>query len=505
VLDKAGAFKPTWRMLRLRPITTIALVGTLFLSGCGGGGGGSTAAVAPSTTTPPTTSQSCSLRDRQIWAEQQIREWYLFPEDLPVSLDPEPYSTVNAYIDALTATARAQNKDRFTTYVTSIAQENAYNASGQTAAFGIRLGYDATNRTVTILDSYETGPAFSAGLTRGVRITAVGDRPDSLVSVSDLFVRGGSAAVSEALGAATVGVTRTIRYAPLLGPETTVTVTKAEFNIPPVSPTFGTQILTSGSQKIGYINLRTFIASAETPLREAFLRFRTAGVDRVVIDFRYNGGGLLSTAELMGDLMGRSRLTSDLFSRVTFRPSKSNENSTRLFRDVPQSISPRALAFVTTGSTASASELVAAGMLPWTRGNIWMVGENSYGKPVGQIAIDRSACDDRLRIIAFAVQNADGDGDYYSGLKSVFDRRGEKTCTAPDNPALAMGNPAEGQTAAAISALNGVSCSPIVDTAGRISMPTETEVPAAGPVRFTGKMLPSTVPSPAQRDMPGLY
>lgn len=492
-------------MLRLRPITSIALAVTLFLSGCGGGGGGGTAAVAPSTTTPPTTSQSCTLRDRQIWAEQQIREWYLFPEDLPASLDPEPYATVNAYIDALTANARAQNKDRFTTYVTSIAQENAYNASGQTAAFGIRLGYDSANRTVTILDSYETGPAFSAGLTRGVRITAVGDRPDSLVSVSDLFVRGGSSAVSDALGAAAVGITRTIRYAPLVGPETTVTVTKAEFNIPPVSPTFGTQIITSGSQKIGYINLRTFIASAETPLREAFQRFRTAGVDRVVIDFRYNGGGLVSVAELMGDLMGRNRLASDLFSRITFRPSKFSENSTHLFREAPQSIAPKALTFITTGSTASASELVAAGMLSWTRGNISMVGQNSYGKPVGQIAIDRSACDDRLRIIAFAVQNADGDGDYYTGLKSIFDRHGEKTCQAQDTPSLAMGNPAEGQTAAALSVLNGASCTPISGSAGLISMAPDTNVPVTGSVHFTGRMLPSNTPNPAQRDMPGLY
>ena len=492
-------------MLRLRPIISIALVTTLFLSGCGGGGGGGTASVAPSTTTPSTSAQSCTLRDRQLWAEQQIREWYLFPEDLPVSLDPQPYGTVNAYIDALTANARAQNKDRFTTYVTSIAQENAYNASGQTAAFGIRLGYDSTNRTVTILDSYETGPAFSAGLTRGVRITAVGDRSDNLVSVSDLFARGGSAAVSDALGPSTVGVSRVIRFQPLVGAETTVTVTKAEFNIPPVSPTFGTQIINSGGQSIGYINLRTFIATAETPLREAFQRFRTAGVDRVVIDFRYNGGGLVSVADLMGDLMARNRLTSDLFSRISFRPSKSSENTTHLFRDAPQSIAPKALSFITTGSTASASELVAAGMLSWTRGNISMVGENSYGKPVGQIAVDRTACDDRLRIIAFAVQNADGDGDYYTGLKSIFDRHGEKTCSAPDTPGLAMGNPAEGQTAAAISALNGASCTAMADTAGRISMVPESEVSADGPVRFTGKMLPSSVPSPAQRDMPGLY
>ena len=93
-------------MVQMRAFLSVVLCTTLFLSGCGGGGGEGTAAVAPSTTTPPTSAQSCTLRDRQLWAEQQIREWYLFPEDLPVNLDPEPYPTVNAYIDALTATAR---------------------------------------------------------------------------------------------------------------------------------------------------------------------------------------------------------------------------------------------------------------------------------------------------------------------------------------------------------------------------------------------------------------
>jgi hypothetical protein len=207
----------------------------------------------------------------------------------------------------------------------------------------------------------------------------------------------------------------------------------------------------------------------------------------------------------MGDLMGRSRLTTDLFSRITFRPSKSSQNSSHLFTVAPQSLAPKALAFITTGSTASASELVAAGMLPWTRGNIWMVGENSYGKPIGQIAIDRTVCDDRLRVIAFAVKNADGDGDYYTGLKSVFDRRGEKTCAAPDTPTLAMGNPAEGQTAVALSALSGASCTPMSDGAARMSALSDTESSATVSAPFTGRLLPATAPSPAQRDMPGLY
>ncbi|CAN5696110.1 hypothetical protein BH11PSE6_BH11PSE6_18490 [soil metagenome] len=101
-----------------------------MLSGCGGGGGDSLASGGGGgggggtpTPTPPTS--GCSLRERQDWAAAQLREWYLFPETLPTSLNPAAYTSVDDYIDAMTATARSQRRDRYFTYLTSIAEENA--------------------------------------------------------------------------------------------------------------------------------------------------------------------------------------------------------------------------------------------------------------------------------------------------------------------------------------------------------------------------------------------
>ena len=47
-------------------------------------------------------------------------------------------------------------------------------------------------------------------------------------------------------------------------------------------------------------------------------------------------------------------------------------------------------------------------MVPYLGSNMALVGANTYGKPVGQIAIDKTSCDDRFRVIAFATQNAAG-------------------------------------------------------------------------------------------------
>ena len=483
-------------MPRLRSVLTPVLAAALTLAGCGGGGGSSGGgSITPAPTPAP--SPQCTLRERQLWAEAQIREWYLFPEDLPASLSPDGFATVQAYIDALTATARAANKDRFFTYITSIADENAFFASGQTAAFGIRLEYDSAASRVFILDVFETGPAFAAGFDRSAELLAIGTSPETLVPVATLFAQGGSAAVSDALGPSRAGVTRTIRFT-LAGTERTVTITRAEFNIPPVSSRFGVQLFDEpGIGKVGYVNLRSFISTAETPLRSAFARFRTEGATRIIIDYRYNSGGLVRIAEVMGDLLGQNRRASDVFSFTTFRPSKASENETRLFRTAPEAVAPTDLAFITTESSASASELVANAMLPYFQNRLTLVGGNTAGKPVGQIAVDRAACDDRLRIVAFATQNASRQGDYFTGLAPYLPSRGGRTCAAADQYQVPIGRNEE-SVAIAVAAVQGEACSTI--SAAISAARAENSQPA--PRRLP---LLAATPSAAQREMPGTF
>src|SRR3546814_12355514 len=67
-----------------------------------------------------------------------------------------PYTTLfRSYIDALVAPARALNKDRFFTYITSIAEENAFFANGSSAGFGVLMAYDGVNQRIIIAEAYE--------------------------------------------------------------------------------------------------------------------------------------------------------------------------------------------------------------------------------------------------------------------------------------------------------------------------------------------------------------
>lgn len=463
-----------------------------MVASCGGSSGaptGSTPTPTPTVTPTPTpTTAQCSLSSRQAWTLAQLQEWYLFPDDLNTAVNPASHATVQSYIDALVAPARAQSKDRYFTYITSIAEENAFFQQGASAGFGVRLGYDTGARRVFVIEAFEGAPAFGQNIDRGAELLAIGTSEANLQTVNSLMAANGPTGVINALGPDTAGTTRVIRLRDSSGIERTVSLSKAEYALDPVSDRYGYKIINDGAKQVGYINLRTFIDTAAPDLAEAYGAFRSAGVTELVIDFRYNGGGLISIAELMGDLMGRNR-GGQVFDYVTFRDSKSSNNSTYRFSPTSQSIQPTKIAFIATAGTASASEMVINGMQPYLPDTQFaLVGTNTFGKPVGQIALDQSACDDRLRVVALKVENADRNGDYYTGLANTV----PNTCAAQDDISAQLGDPAENMLSVALDFLGGRACTPITATR------------TAQSVRDAGFLQPAA-PNTAQRNVPGIF
>lgn len=488
--------------------TAISLVLALQLAACGGGGsGGSSSAPPPtgggSTPTPTPTSAACGLRAKQDFADRVLNEWYLFPE-LLATANQASFTNLDDYLDARVAPARAQNRDRFFTFSTSIAEENALINSGSSAGFGVRLAYDTANRRVFVVEAYENANGFAAGLDRGSEITAIGTSSADLQSVASLFASGGAQAVVNALGPSDPGVTRVLRFTQPGGAVIERSIAKTNFALDPLSDRYGALILNDGGKRVGYINLRTFIISdAANQLRTAFGQFSAQGVTELIIDLRYNGGGLVSVADTFGDLMGRGRVGL-VWSKEVLRASKSSENSTRLFRTEANAIAPTKVAVITTGSSASASELVTNSLIPYLGSNLALVGANSFGKPVGQFGFDLNECDLRVRAVAFRTVNANDQGDYYTGLASVV----PNTCRAGDDIAFPLGDPREASIAAALGFLGGRSCSPITSTSRSASAAGGT---SQSDTTFGGADLPEREllqprrPRPAQHELPGLY
>lgn len=483
--------------------TALSLVLALQLAACGGGGGSSsgppTGGVTP---TPTPTTAACSLRARQDFADQVLNEWYLFPE-LLATANPASFSNLDDYLDARVAPARVAGRDRFFTFSTSIAEENALINSGSSAGFGIRLSYDTTNRRLFVVEAYEGANGLAAGLDRGTEITAIGTSATTLVSVSSLFASGGAQAVADALGPSTAGLTRVLRFVQPGGAVQERSVTKTDFALDPISDRYGALILNDGGKRVGYINLRTFIISdAANQLRTAFGQFAAQGVTELIIDLRYNGGGLVSVADTFGDLMGAGRV-GQVWSREELRPSKASENSTRQFRTEANAITPTKVAVITTGSSASASELVANSLIPYVGNNLALVGANSFGKPVGQFGFDLASCDLRVRAVAFRTVNANGQGDYYTGLASVM----PNTCRAGDDIGFPLGDPREASIAAALNFLGGRGCTAISGsrTASAQGGPTQSDSKFAGADLPEREPLQPRRPGPAQHELPGLF
>jgi C-terminal processing protease CtpA/Prc len=468
-----------------------------MLSACGGGGGGSgspgggTGVVPPPISNPPSAPAACSLRDRQDWALAQMQEWYLYPDLLAANVNPNSYPSVQSYIDALVAPARAQNRDRFFTNISSLAEDLAFLDSGSSAGFGFRLSTDVGAGRVFVSETYEGTPALAANIDRGVEILAIGTSTSNLVGVSSIIAAQGAGGVINALGPPTAGLARLLRVRDPNGTMRDVTLAKSVFSLDPVSDRYGALILQDNGKKVGYINFRTFIgAPAEADLRAAFAQFKAEGITEVIVDLRYNGGGLIATAVLFSNLLLGNRSPSDAILTRAFRASKSVHNVASFFAPQPQSISATKIAFIGTGSTASSSEMLMNAVLPYLGVNAALIGSNTFGKPVGQIFLDRAACDDRMRVLAFAVHDKNGQGDYFNGIASRF----QSTCSAADDVTRPFGDPQEASIRTALDFLAGRQCAPIGSGAASQSLGAGKQ-----------ELLTPAQPTSVQRDLPGSF
>ncbi|WP_265587379.1 S41 family peptidase [Sphingomicrobium arenosum] len=483
------------------------VLASTMLASCGGGSGGTTTPPRSGgdggggvVTPPPTSGTSCSLSARKEWVLETLKEYYLYPDLVDDTVNPDNYTTLQSYIEALLAPAYAQKLDKAGfTYVRSIEEEEAQIANATYQDFGWRPSFEAGNALI-VLETFENGPAYKqAGIDRGALIKRVGRTAATLTDPVTAYNNG---TLIDLLFPAEDGAQTVVEFQPAdysnpgsYLPAQTVTLTASEYSLDPVSKRYGVEVIGN----VGYVNLRTFATSnAKTQLSSAFAEFNSAGVDQIVVDLRYNGGGLVDVAEHFGDLLSEG-LNGELFSETIYSDGVlRNYNVTEAdkkeyFQTTTQQLQPNRLAFITTDRSASASELLANAFPPYFGDNTALVGSNTYGKAVGQIAIDREACDDRLRVIAFKTVNADGVGDYFDGLADTY----PVTCRAPDDYTLPMGDAREDSIAEALDYMAGgkAVCTPMSASSGQTTLakrekiilmpknPTFAEQALYGPLR----------------------
>jgi len=154
-----------------------------------------------------------------------------------------------------------------------------------------------------------------------------------------------------------------------------------------------------------------------------------------------------SVAQHLGGLIGGAGTNGQVFVEFFHNDKNTRRNSTLRFEDPAQALDLSRLVVITTRGSASASESVINSLRPFLP--VTVVGDTTYGKPVGQYGFD--FCDQVLYPVAFAVRNAQGQGDYFGGIPA--------DCPAADDLDHPLGDSAEASVAEALHYLRTGGCS----------------------------------------------
>jgi C-terminal processing protease CtpA/Prc len=259
--------------------------------------------------------------------------------------------------------------------------------------------------------------------------------------------------IGSAFGAADIGVTSDIVFEKPSGDRRTARMVKRVVTIPTVSLT---RVIDDGGRKIGYLFFRNFVRPSEAALNDAFAALRTAGATELVLDLRYNGGGLVDIAVHLASLIGGVRTNGQVLLNYVHNDRVGpTYNKTTRFTNPEQALNLSRLVVITTRSSASASELIINSLRAYMP--VTVIGDTTYGKPVGQYGF--TFCDKVLAAVSFSIKNANNEGDYFDGIPP--------TCAAPDDSTHQLGDPAEASLAEALGYLRTGSCSARADVASR--------------------------------------
>lgn len=143
-----------------------------------------------------------------------------------------------------------------------------------------------------------------------------------------------------------------------------------------------------------------------------FNRFAGEGVQDVVVDLRYNGGGYVSVARKLADYLAPASANGGVMMTQKFNQKYTSYNSTDLFRK-KGSLNLNRIFFIVSNSTASASELLINSLKPYM--DVMLLGASkTHGKPVGYFPIPLGNW--YILPVSFFTVNKAGEGHYYNGM-----------------------------------------------------------------------------------------
>lgn len=424
------------------------LVLSLAVAACGGGGDGP--GTGDGSANGPAT---CSVADQNAWLSSYFDQHYFW-----YALSPRPSpsagKTVDEHFKALlyTGTDTRFPADRWSGYE-STESFNRFYGDGQSLGYGLSVaGLEVVGQPSQPLYVRSVEPASvaaAAGLVRGDVILSLNGRAAGDLIASNDFSLLSPKAVGEALD---------VRWRTAAGTERTARLTASIFALTPVPQ--HRVVTTPGGRRVGYLELRNMIAQASPGLETAFAALASQGAQDVVLDLRYNGGGLVSMGATVASYVGGTRVAGLTYVSLLYNDRQAGSNERFDFRNPAlRSAASVPRVFVLMGRrTCSASEQVINGL----RGagiEVVAVGETSCGKPVG--FLPRSdGCGSTYSVVNFESVNRLNEGRYFDGFAA--------TCAVSEDWTQPVGGSGDPLLEAAQRLADGGRC----PTAGRRMQPS---------------------------------
>lgn len=418
--------------------------------------------------------------------------WYKqVPKLNPLSADFSSASTLLTQMKTYAkdpATGRAVDKYSFLDDGT-VSDEIQGGVSGD-LGMEVTFAYDAEDNIIlVVLYADKNSPAGSAGVDRGFQITNINGS-------AVVYDGNNGPGVKKVIDAIYNDNQATFTFKRLDGTSFTKQLSKAQYAINPVL--FDTVYTVSG-KKTGYFVFNTFSnvsnnGTATTTKHEidrVFKKFEAANISSLIVDLRYNGGGSVNTAEYLDSLIAPPTANGKVMYTYLYNDKISREirniglDEKVLFNGTGN-LRLDDVFFIGTGSTASASELTMNNLKPYM--NVHLVGDTTYGKPVGFFSFNISVFDKNhkeksladLYAINFETRNAANEGAYFNGI--VPD------ALAPDYVGYPWGHPSDANLTSIFKYISSGSFARI-STTERMKQDRTLKIPIEGThksLRFNG-------------------
>ena len=329
-----------------------------------------------------------------------------------------------------------------------VADYEAFMASmqGSFVGHGIRMSLDPANN-VRVVSLYEGSDLWPKGVRRGWIIKEING-----TAVAPIFMSGDNTAYNNLMGPSTAGVTNTFLFQKPDGTAVTYSSVKSSFTINSVT---AAKTLDLAVGKTGYLAFETFIEPSEQELNDAFAMFKAENVTELIIDLRYNTGGYMDIAQQLSSLVLTWNDTTKVCYKLTYNNLVGPEwDESYNFVRTTSPLGLDRVVFITTRSSASASEVVINSLRPYV--DVKIVGDTTHGKPAGMNIWgfpfpSQTEPDPDFEYvfapITFEYLNAQGQGRFYDGILPDV--------KAADDITRDFGDPQEASLKAAIGVLEG--------------------------------------------------